>query len=267
MESSTLEEKVFRAIHERPGSSMEWFGEQFGLSLYRLRRVFRRIQRDLEDAVVVQDPDRGVWIVELDASLCSGVNWVGEDQGGFRQCSDSVLFPDGRCYEHSRYECAEMAALSRRLHFLTGPKDPSVQTLAESAVETLQELLHTLEGIQPATRRDWRNKVRFQRLLMSAVAFKDWKRRMAALSEDDEIPYELRRRHRNSSGSPYEFALRKYFVLLRVPVDAAKEEVLKAWKKLALLYHPDVQGEDGDEEMMKAVNEAKEKIFHLRGWD
>ncbi len=267
MKSSALQEKVFQAIHKRPGSSAAWFEEQFGLSLYRLHRIFRRIERDLQGSVIVHDPERGVWIVEIDGSLCSGVNWVGEAEGGFRQCGESVLFPDGRCYEHSCYECEEMVALSRRIHFLTGPKDPSVQTLAESPVETLEELLHTVQGIQPATRRDWRNKTRFQRLLMSALGFKEWKHRRAASFEDDEIPYELRRRHMNSSGNPYEFALRKYFVLLRVPVDAAKEDVLKAWKKLALLYHPDAQGEDGDEEMMKAVNEAKEKIFHLRGWD
>jgi len=267
MKPYEIHERVLRAILDRPGSSEAWYREHFRLSHYRLNRIFRFIERDLEHSVIVHDSVRGVWIVDIDGSRCSGMNWLGEHEGGFRQCNEFLLFPDGRCYEHSDYECEEMVALSRRIHFLTGPKDPTAQTLAESAMETLHELLRTLECVKPATKRDWQNKIRFHRLLMSAVAFREWKHRINASSEEDEIPYELRQRHRNSSANSYEFALRKYFLILRVPVDAAKEDVLRAWKKLALLYHPDVGAENGDEEMMKAVNEAKEKIFRMRGWD
>ena len=267
MKLSEIKDRVLRAINERPGSPEAWFGEQFGLSHYRLNRVFRSIQRDLQRSLIVHDSERGVWLVEIDVSRCLGVNWVGEHAGGFRQCIQSELFPDGRCYEHSQYECEEMVALSRRIHFLTGPRGPTVQTLAESAMETLQELMQVLEGIQPATKRDWQNKARLLRLLMSALVFRETKHRMSVSSEEYEIPYEFRRRHINSSVNPYEFALRKYFVLLRVPANATREDVIRAWKKLALLYHPDVQGENGDEEMMKAVNEAKDKIFRFRGWE
>ncbi len=267
MKSSEMKAKILQAIHERPGSSMAWYAEHFGLSHYRLNRIFRSIQRELECCVIVHDEERGVWIVEIDGSRCLGMNWVGAEAGGFQQCPETILFPDGRCYEHSYYECEEMVALSRRIHFLTGPRGPSVQTLAESATEILHELLQLLEKIRPITKRDCQNKTKFYRLLISAISFRERKQRISASLEGDEIPYELRQRHRNSSGNPYELALRKYFVLLRLPMDAEKQDVLKAWKKLALLYHPDAQGKNGDEEMMKAVNEAKEKIFRFRGWE
>ena len=54
------------------------------------------------------------------------------------------------------------------------------------------------------------------------------------------------------------------FDLDGVIVDTAKYHYL-AWKRLAKRCHPDREG--GDEEKMKAVNLAKERIFRLRRWD
>ncbi|MCX5861178.1 MAG: hypothetical protein NTW27_03510 [Deltaproteobacteria bacterium] len=34
-----------------------------------------------------------------------------------------------------------------------------------------------------------------------------------------------------------------------------------------MCYHPDVWGSYNDEEKMKAINPAKDRIFGVRGWD
>ena len=79
------------------------------------------------------------------------------------------------------------------------------------------------------------------------------------------IPPEFEERHRRSSINTYEYSLKKYFILLEVSESASRDDVLKAWRKMARRYHPDAEG--GDEEMMKHVNLAKERIFRLRRWD
>jgi len=51
---------------------------------------------------------------------------------------------------------------------------------------------------------------------------------------------------------------RDYYQILGVPRDASKEEIKKAFRKLALQYHPDKGG--GDEAKFKEINEAYEVL-------
>ena len=44
-----------------------------------------------------------------------------------------------------------------------------------------------------------------------------------------------------------------YYKILGVPEDASEEEIKKAYRRLALKYHPD---RGGDEEKFKEINEA-----------
>ena len=53
---------------------------------------------------------------------------------------------------------------------------------------------------------------------------------------------------------------RDYYEILGVPRDAAGEEVKKAFRKLALEYHPDRNKNAGAEEKFKEVNEAYQVI-------
>lgn len=254
-------------LQERPGTPKQSIADAFGLSAYRLNRMFRCIERNLDGICIAHEPGRGVWLVALDAAQCSGIEWVGVSDGGFRQCRESPQFPDGRCYAHSLYECPEMVALARQINYLAGPGEPCVRSLSLVSELVLEDLLAALTSIEPITMADTKNKAKFHRLLRGALSFRLWKDSIRRQSLGNEIPFDFRSRHRNSSGNPYEFTLRKCFLLLRIPSDSGRDEVLKAWKKMALLHHPDAAGGDGDEDMMKAVNEAKDRIFSMKGWD
>lgn len=82
---------------------------------------------------------------------------------------------------------------------------------------------------------------------------------------EQRIPPEFFDRNRTASSRPMEFSFKRYFIVLEVSPKATKEEVLRAWRKLARQHHPDVEG--GDEEKMKEVNDAKDRIFRIRRWD
>lgn len=47
-----------------------------------------------------------------------------------------------------------------------------------------------------------------------------------------------------------------YYKILGVSKDSSKEEIKKAYKKLAKKYHPDINKEDGAEQKFKEINEA-----------
>jgi DnaJ-class molecular chaperone len=94
-----------------------------------------------------------------------------------------------------------------------------------------------------------------------------WKRRKRREYSDFRIPPEFAQRHRESSINPFEFSLKKLFALLDIAPTATRDETLKAWKRLARLYHPDSFGGIGNEEKMKELNLAKERIFKIRRWD
>jgi molecular chaperone DnaJ len=52
-----------------------------------------------------------------------------------------------------------------------------------------------------------------------------------------------------------------YYKILGIPRDATQDEIKKAYRKLALQYHPDKAGDDKtSEEMFKRVNEAYETL-------
>ncbi len=48
-----------------------------------------------------------------------------------------------------------------------------------------------------------------------------------------------------------------YYTVLGVAKSASKEEIQKAYRKLARKYHPDINKEAGAEELFKAINEAQ----------
>ena len=260
-----LHASILHAIVQEPGTSLKRLGNLFNLTDYRLKRVFRHIEEGLKDQVLVHDQERGVWIVPIDPLRCLGMEWVGEADGGYVQCPDAPKFPDLRCYRHSECENPEMTAFERRVHAVAGPMDPTAYFLAQLPLMVVDELLETIRDISPFTLRDQTRKQRFIAMLQSARAFLKWKEATRGLERDHWIPPEFAARHRASSGNPFEFSLKKHFVVLEVPVEATREEVLKAWRKLSRQYHPDTPG--GDEERMKLINLAKERIFRIRGWD
>jgi len=203
--------------------------------------------------------------VKLDRLRCLGMEWVGAAKGGYVQCSEAPKFPDLRCYRHSTCENPEMTAFERRLYSVAGPMEPTAYILAQLPLVVVHELAEALRDISPLTLRDHTHKERFLAMLHSATVFLRWKEAMRGRERDGWIPPEFASRHRASSGNSYEFSAKQHFVVLQISVEATREEVLKAWRKLSRQYHPDTP--HGDEEKMKLVNLAKEKIFRIRGWD
>lgn len=237
----------------------------FDLTDYRLNRVFRHIEREMPGSTVAHDKVNGVWVMPIEEDRCSGLDWLGADAGGYVQCPRGPEFPDGRCFRHSRYEGPEMVAFGRKLAYLTGPAEPTPHALCELTLTVVEELVATLIPIEPMTQRDVTNKNRWLAVLKAALATLRWKDLMRRRRMEPRIPFEFQARHRMSSGNTFEYSLNKHFLLLEVTAEATREQVLKAWKRLDKQYHPDAEG--GDEERMKAINSAKERIFRLRRWD
>jgi DnaJ-domain-containing protein 1 len=260
-----VHEQVLKTILEKPGTSKKWLSGIFELSDYRLNRVLRIIERSLQDRTIVHSHENGVWLVDVDPDRCTGMIWRGAESGGYRQCGMLPGFRDGCCYEHSQCENPEMVAFRRKLEYLVGPVEPTAHYVSQLSVIVVEELLKRIHFITPHTRRDEHTKIKFLGIVKGALATIKWKEEMRRRMDEDRIPPEFFARHQRSSINPFEYVLKKHFVLLEVPVDATKEEVLSAWRKLARQYHPDLQ--DGNEERMKAINMAKDKIFRIRRWD
>lgn len=263
-----LEDTIFQFIQENPGALKNELSEMFGLSDYRLHRVFRHISRNLEGRTLKSDSERGVWILNIDPRMCLGYEWVGFDNGGFRQCSEDPAFPDGRCYRHSEHENPEMIAFKRRLHYLIGPCDPNPWHLTQLPLTEVRELHESLRRISPITQKDFDDRMKLLRVFVSALSWLKWKDEMRRRNSENWLPPEFEQRHRASSRNSFEYSMRRYYLILEISSDSTKEEALKAWKRLARLYHPDSSPQTGgNEEKMKEINHAKERIFRFRRWD
>jgi DnaJ-domain-containing protein 1 len=262
----TLQQQILKMILEKPGTPVKVFSRLFDLTDYRLSRMFRHIQRELCDQTLVRHEDNGVWIVDLDPSRCHTMEWSGSQRRGYVQCRSEIEFSDQRCYEHTQYENPEMVAFKRLLTYLVGPAEPSTRTLSQLSLTEVEELLDALQRIAPMSRRDQVTKRELLAIILAANAHLRWRDEMRRRHyQYNWIPPEFEERHRRSSGNTYEYSLKRHYVVLEVTEDATKEEVVKAWRKLARRYHPDAHG--GDEERMKAINLAKEKIFRIKRWD
>ena len=60
---------------------------------------------------------------------------------------------------------------------------------------------------------------------------------------------------------------RDYYAVLGIPRNASEEEVKKAFRKLALEYHPDRNKKDGAERLFKEINEAYEVLSDTKKRD
>ncbi len=259
-----LQSQVLETILKCPGTSKRKIAGLFNLSSYRLHRVFRHIERDLQGCTLVHHEENGVWVVKMDPFGCLGTRWSGPFDGGYDQCPNEPEFSDGRCYEHSECQDPEMVAFRRKLHYLVGPAEPTAFHLSHLTLAVVRDLAETLREIIPLTLRDQVEKSNFSGLLEAALKTLRWKDEMRRRRSDNRIPPELFERHRRSVGSTFEYSLKKHFLVLEVATDATRQQVIEAWRRLARQYHPDSAG--GDEERMKAINLAKEKIFRIKRW-
>ncbi|MFC1834796.1 J domain-containing protein [Thermodesulfobacteriota bacterium] len=265
-DTMALRQEVVDYIRKAPGTSRTAMSTIFNLSAYRINRVFRQIGRDLSDEMLVSGEGYGVWIVPLDPKKCRGMVWMGVEEGGYKQCDCPTEFRDHCCSEHSAVEDPEMTAFRRQLSFLAGPCEPSAYGLSHLSIVVVEKLLAHLQTVEPSTKKETLSKEAMLEMLVAAVRHLRWKEVMRRLREGADIPAELWRRHRASSMNPFEFGLRKHFTTLEVTPKSTREEVLKAWKRLARICHPDTEG-GGDEERMKLINIAKDRIFRIRRWE
>lgn len=264
-EKMNLQHRVLKIILEQPGTSKKGIARLFDLSSYRLHRVFRHIERELEGRTLVHSDVNGVWVVEMDPEKCMGTLWRGSLEGGYGQCSKDPEFLDRRCYEHSECQNPAMVAFKRKVDYLTGPAESTAFHLSHLTMEIVENLIQSLQKIAPLTLRDHLEKTKFLGMLEAALKILRWKDLMRQRRSRDRIPPEFFERHRRSSGNTFEYSLNKLFLVLEVTSDATRQQVLKAWRTLARRYHPDAVG--GDEERMKAINLAKERIFRIKRWD
>lgn len=258
-------DQILEFVLNEPGASIEHLCWVFNLTEYRLKRILRHIEDDLLGKTIVHHHKNGVWIVELDSERCLGIDWIEDDNGGYIQCAREPEFPDMRCWHHSGWENTEMIAFERRLSYLTGPCEPNPYSVSHLSMIEVDELFSTLNPILPATLLQQQQKKKFMSMLLSALAIMRWKDQMRGRRTEQEIPREFADRHRRSSINTFEFSLQRYFQVLELSPDSTKQDVMKAWRRLARRFHPDTM--DGDEERMKIINLAKERIFHVRGWD
>lgn len=256
---------ILENLKQCPGTTLAELAARYGLSRYRLRRALRQAARELTDSSIIEHEDHGIWIVAIDPERCNGVEWQGVASGGFRQCHRPREFADGCCAKHSECESQEMTAFRREITYRCCSATINPCLLSELGRTALGELRSALHAVEPLTEAESGLKRRYLAAFEAAGAIIRWKEQRRRIAREGWIPPELLRRHRQSSVNPFEFSLRKHFALLEVPPAATREEVLKAWRKLARRFHPDTQ--NGNEEMMKAINLAKEKIFRLRRWD
>ncbi|MCA1961701.1 MAG: DnaJ domain-containing protein [Desulfomonile sp.] len=256
---------ILENLRQRPGITPAELAERYGLSRYRLHRLLRQAARELTDHSIVQHEERGIWIVAIDPECCRGMEWLGAAAGGYRQCRQPGEFADGCCSKHSECESQEMTAFRREIAYRCAGATVTPSLLSELGFKVLEKLRDALRDVEPVTAAERALKERYRAALDAACAIIRWKEQRRRMARASWVPPELLGRHRESSVNPFEFALRKHFALLEVPPAATREEVLKAWRRLARRFHPDTQ--NGDEEMMKAINLAKEKIFRLRRWD
>jgi DnaJ-domain-containing protein 1 len=194
------------------------------------------------------------------------MDWVGPECGGWRQCRCRAEYGDHRCGEHTDYESPELVAFKRKLAYLTGMGEPNSLLISQMNLEEAEELLAEILSMTSVTRKDRVDKLRLITMIRAAVAlmkFRAQSRRRVIM--DDWIPPGARDAHRRSSGNSYEFVIRKHFLVLELQPEADRDEVLRAWKRLARQFHPDTGS--GNEERMKEINAAKEKIFRIRRWD
>jgi hypothetical protein len=263
--NTKLRQEILKIVMDEPGRSLQYLCARFDLTQYRLKRVFRHLEREFSGKTLIHDSENGVWIVTVDQGKCLGMEWVGTPAGGYVQCSLGPDFPDGRCWRHSQCENSELTALERRLYYLVGPCEPTTLTVGQLSLTIVEELLANLRGIVPTTFNDRQRKQRLLKALLSGQAFLKWKDAMRRRRTEPKLPPEFAERHRRSSGNSFEFGLKEHFVVLETPPDSTKEQVLKAWRRLARRYHPDTS--EGDEEKMKSINRAKDRIFRIRRWD
>ncbi|MDQ7781814.1 MAG: J domain-containing protein [Desulfomonilaceae bacterium] len=261
----SLKDQVLTTVIDQPGISRDRLCDLFDLTDYRLNRVLRQLVRDFSGKTIVHSREHGVWIVDVDPERCSGMIWHGIEAGGYHQCLNTRDFADGCCYEHSQCESPSMTAFLRTLAYLVGPAEPTAHSVSGLNLSEVERLVDGLKNISPMTLKDARNKAKYTRLLGAGLAMLKWKLQQRRDRSENWIPPEFRDRHARSSVNPFEYSLKKHFELLQVPTDSAKHEVLKAWKKLCLRFHPDMEG--GDEDKMKQINSAKEWIFRIRRWD
>lgn len=263
-----VEETILGLIRERPGIAKDVLAKAFCLSDYRLNRVFRHINRNLNLRSIEKDPENGLWVVDINPERCLGYEWLGADSGGLQQCSQAPAFNDGRCYKHSEVESTELTAFKRRLAHLLGPCDPNPRYVTQLSLFVVEELFQTLRRISPITQKDFDERMKLLKVIISSRAWLRWKEQMRKRGTEKRVPPEFEHRHRASSVNTFEFSIRKYFAVLEISPDATKEETLKAWKRLARIHHSDAGTQTGgDGEKMKEINFAKDRIFRLRRWD
>ncbi len=263
-----IEDRILGLILAQPGIPKDVLAKASCLSDYRLNRVFRHINRNLNRCSIVKDPENGFWVVDINPDKCLGYEWFGPNNGGLKQCGQAPAFNDGRCYKHSEVEAPELTAFKRRLAHLLGPCDPTPRHVTQLSLFVVEELFQTLRRVSPITQKDFDERIKLLKVIISSRAWLRWKEQIGKRRTETGAPPEFEHRHRASSVNTFEFSIKKYFAVLEISPDATKEETLRAWKRLARIHHPDARPQTGgDGEKMKDINFAKDRIFRLRRWD